>query len=1020
MSSPATDTYLLYWRNRATRVGITLALIEIATPSAVTLRVATREVTTPDGNTWEAGLKADPIRARVGLLDPGPSPADCSIILAPRLYPFMSSGVIGDTLSSRLWQGATVTLYHWNDYRDSTGAQVLAWADALCVFESGRVDSYELTDAGLKLNLLQDQSWNNPVPPTIVDKIAYPNAPDVSQGRPVPIVYGDHRALPMRAPWTATYTNKQDQENAGAGLGVVPGLLVDPGLGADHVKVVFASHACADILARASGYTQFIVGNDVLAPLDTTGITETLGASESYITIDDDTLIAYYGVRPLEPRATYNLADNARRAADPFDETSFASLDQGASKGTLELSLPSVASLGYIEAVTVNLAFAGDAGNTHAIQVRPKVPGGAAGTAIASTLGQSQTATPVLISGTWDAAYAGGQTWQFGGTATGTPWDIVVEFAGGTTNVASVLWVALLVKYRPQRSLVTPAFIEGGFFAGAPVPPQTQGFFGRYGDFPIGAGSTFRAARLQAQGQFFANIKGYADDGSGTYTGSASALIERPCDIAHHFLVTYGELSGSDIETGASDFGSFVSARAALRDGGPTDYKLAAWIGQKTSVQQVLRELAAQSLSCILLDRFSGQWHFYPWRRGPAVDYDLALTRAECPDLFECGVVSDVGLVQGVRVRWGYDYFKNRTMFETFVNSDGSSQGYALPTQRDQKLVIEAGVNDDLDWEWSSGPTTYADVLTAGNYTPIELAEEVRAQMRTHQSQVHVGFGFHILSGFNDDLDYTIGATPYVATLTGGAYTAAELAAEVSVQMSSGGHGITFTCTYDHATNKFSLSCSSGTATIDVVGSTNYATCAMFVLGWNTDFVSVSTAPTAAPQARYKDRFWFWWNGTGGAANYDLLFGTGASASTNCAHVLGFDRADADAGAAQYGDYTRGNREADCASSETLFGPRSDNELLAGWVRDEASAQRLRDGVFDFGSTPLAWVRFRSHACPDIQQMRVVSFSSDMDERRPYPKYGSDGSWANKAFRVLEVLQDNGPSYHTEVYAVEA
>jgi hypothetical protein len=52
--------------------------------------------------------------------------------------------------------------------------------------------------------------------------------------------------------------------------------------------------------------------------------------------------------------------------------------------------------------------------------------------------------------------------------------------------------------------------------------------------------------------------------------------------------------------------------------------------------------------------------------------------------------------------------------------------------------------------------------------------------------------------------------------------------------------------------------------------------------------------------------------------------------------------------------------------------------------------------------------------------MQVIAFSSDMDAVVAYPKYGSDGSWSGKRFRVLEVTQNPGPAFHTEVLAIEA
>jgi hypothetical protein len=52
--------------------------------------------------------------------------------------------------------------------------------------------------------------------------------------------------------------------------------------------------------------------------------------------------------------------------------------------------------------------------------------------------------------------------------------------------------------------------------------------------------------------------------------------------------------------------------------------------------------------------------------------------------------------------------------------------------------------------------------------------------------------------------------------------------------------------------------------------------------------------------------------------------------------------------------------------------------------------------------------------------MSVIDFQSDLDAVVAYPKYGSDGSWVGKPMRVLEVVQNLGPAYHTEVVAIGA
>ena len=51
----------------------------------------------------------------------------------------------------------------------------------------------------------------------------------------------------------------------------------------------------------------------------------------------------------------------------------------------------------------------------------------------------------------------------------------------------------------------------------------------------------------------------------------------------------------------------------------------------------------------------------------------------------------------------------------------------------------------------------------------------------------------------------------------------------------------------------------------------------------------------------------------------------------------------------------------------------------------------------------------------------MIQFSSDFDNLIPFPKQGSDGSWAGKKFWVVETRQQAGPErWDTEVTCVEA
>src|SRR6185436_19864200 len=107
VSSPFTSTFLNLWRQLAptdSSKRITLAKIELTVPSALTLRYATTEIHTPDGNTWQAGLIPGSVRAAVEWLGAGMAPVDTTIRLAKRRDASQTSGTLHDLLSDYVWQ----------------------------------------------------------------------------------------------------------------------------------------------------------------------------------------------------------------------------------------------------------------------------------------------------------------------------------------------------------------------------------------------------------------------------------------------------------------------------------------------------------------------------------------------------------------------------------------------------------------------------------------------------------------------------------------------------------------------------------------------------------------------------------------------------------------------------------------------------------------------------------------------------------------------------------------------------
>jgi hypothetical protein len=200
-------------------------------------------------------------------------------------------------------------------------------------------------------------------------------------------------------------------------------------------------------------------------------------------------------------------------------------------------------------------------------------------------------------------------------------------------------------------------------------------------------------------------------------------------------------------------------------------------------------------------------------------------------------------------------------------------------------------------------------------------------------------------------------------------------------------------------------------------GAAGYATSAVHLLG--------QTLPTAAAASltmeveRYGDRFWFLCGNS--ATTINLLWATGASAVTNAAFVFGNDRG-ANSGNTRNHPcrFARGDRERIADGYQDLYGPRPEEQITADWIREETTAVELRNRLFDLSAQPRVIVRFASFRTPDLRRMQVISFASDLDSVVAYPKYGSDGSWSGKRFRVLEVEQNMGPQFHTEILAVEA
>lgn len=1028
MSSPATSNFLNAWR-RSNASRATLVKVELTTPSALTLHYASRELMTPDGQLWQAGVQCDSIRESIDLLGQGLRPVDTTIRFAKRRDASQTSGTIHDILHQYVIQNAVVTIYLWEMSLPSI-------SDALMVFKGKVSRPVDLSPSGVTLHLIQDISWNMRFPDKVVDATTYPNAPPRSLNSMIPVVYGDFSSNVMRLPWGSSArglnSSEQGDRDMSKAKGAVPFVTVDTGIGAQKVKLVGSSAAMTQVVYGASTGSRWANSalwynnGESLDLVAGSGLTWINTASESGVTIDDDKLTCQTCVLPIDVRTGvgHTTALNPRNALDPLSETTYTTLDQSSGYNVLQLILPNATQRGMLldgNCVSVVVAYSGDAANTQSLKISGYTPGVGYGAGATGSM-TSTSSTIKTASFLWPTSYFN-KSWDFGSTPTGvgttTAYDVRIEFNGAVAaNKAKIYWVQLLVQYKPDRSMVSP---------GRTIYPPETGEIGFVERRSAGAPSVPRQSprvvptivdpMYSLDASFYANVFGIKDDPGGTFTGTAgSVLIQRPCDIIKHLLYTYAYGSPgsfSFIETGSGVAGSFTDARAVLRNASPYDFNIAAWLGSQSTVQQAIEEICRQSLCCAYLDRFTDKWNFYVWKLGSEIEYDITLGWHDLASI-TVEQTSVVDVKTALRLSWFEDLFSSKHLFSSYINPSTSNQSDYQNNVVDQRLTFSTGVNAKIDWQY--GATVYAATIAAGTYTANDACAEIRSKMRTAQGNNHIdfGYGFNVSTGYNDKIDFVVGVTTYQATLDPFAYTAESLALEIASAMNAvPGHGLTFACSYDHFTNKFTLSAGSNFKLDGSSAAAGYATSATHLFGVYT-LTAAATSITGSHE-RYADRFWI-----GAYSNFNMLWETGTNTAQSCRDVLGYAKADSGTTQNNPATYMRGTRSDDAYTLQTYFGPRAEETVEVGFIRDQETAVQYRNRWWDLTANPRIVAKFSTFQMPDAKRMLVFAFNETLDDQVVYPRFGTDGSWKNKPMRVLEVEQGLGPNYATEILAVSA
>ena len=1000
------------WRSYQLRQPVALVAIGPLSPSGTTIRAATRACVTPDGVVWGPLLgRNGSISSTSQLLGTDVPMARATFTIFDVEATFTAAGEkISGLLAGNQVIGAPVTIWLWD----------MNLSDSADVFQRfvGVVQTYSTAAGTISFTCLQRRDWNRSV---IVKRVAYaefPDAPEDSIGLPIPTLIGKLGGLPMREPFDAEYSDLQHwREHFAGGARVVKAVLVDSGRGGGGTnppaKVLVASHRVSRLGVASPNYgtAVFLEGSDGVAHvIDPASGDLFIDDAGSGFLVPDGSGTAFYPVFPCDLYLTTEYADNPRAILDRKGETRYARLDYSASKRNLYAKLPSVPpeSGEFVHAY----AFIIYRSSATLSGCQFLVVNGALSTYVTLTPSANEAYASIdLGTGGWGTGELPTSPWDFSEVMLRVGWTL-----GTPVGTLEVVAMGISVEYRPSQDLIR---MEKRTEL-RPIQRTPRQFPGPGRDRPTiyvtHAQREVSTEIRELRGKFYANVFGYPDDASGSYTGTANAVIERPCDVARLLLSVFGGESGF---AGSGALGGFADARALLRTWNLRDMVLAMSIAETLDVNAALGMVMAASASLVYLSEFTDLWRFLPFRVAPAVTYPDPIVLADILDPasgVEVDLTPDSDVLTGLRIGYSRDQLSDGLIHEVSATVGGSSSGHLYRNLRDGLLTVADDVNDKIDF--SAFASTKVATLTPGTYDPWSLAKMVKAQLDLAEPLYDwaVCYGCRIEAGVNDTLKFEeVSGTVIETTVAEGDYESFEaLCAAVQTAFNAAGAG-GWSVTFDRSTRKATISRTSWGRTFPVGSRADVYT----VLG----FLPVATVcPVTSAVAVEEKRFTianapgftlYWRTGTNG------LLGTKQSA----AELLGFDWQDdlviSSLATIAVAVSPKFEVENDLTAAATAFGQKRDLILDGSAIYDTPTALELRNRLVALLRKPRALVRFSSERLADIERGDVFECDDSIDAIQAFPGPETDGSWAGKRFLVLETHQRFGDSWHTEVVAID-
>ena len=579
--------------------------------------------------------------------------SDCSLVLSVQDEVQPYSVNVLDRFQFQEVIGARLTIF-----------QLAKWAGT---WESRQVwrgmvrEPVAVTSDGISLSAVDLTPMQGQTPNVVIAKVNFPNAPEATIGQSIPIVYGDFLEFEPASPHEGT----AQQFGMGTFRGI-PSICVDDGRDSIY-KVGKFRAMChgAKAVSPNTGVAFHSPGHRDRTAVDDSDwtLTNTAGApGTGYVEAELDWPLRFNYV-PAFPVgiATGNQATNPQRA---WDRTYLTTVAMSTGVGETEIlagTIPAVSPAGQLTDNWVLLWV------------------------------YSCTPDNKIDFGLWNPTTS---SWVSVQTGVGTSAETV--YAKLVLSPPNAIWdlseYEIRAKLNASASCVIRALVLNHRYAPAnsPVPYRYKPRLPPVkttGGLDYGYDVAQYKRRVMAEGSELSDIQvmtyasGLQDDGSGTYTGTANALVEHAADQMHHVLGELSDLASTDI-AGSSDHGSFTAARTALG----TYHKLAAAVLETEPINQLLHRLAFQARSVPIWNA-DGKRGIITLTPEPSANYRSGSTFPFYADehfdakSFKFGRTSLERVVNQVYVDFDFDYGANEFRKTTFVTESDSDNGFGTRDQ---------------------------------------------------------------------------------------------------------------------------------------------------------------------------------------------------------------------------------------------------------------------------------------------------------------------------------------------------